>query len=177
MVFIKAPCKIVLTKNKFNTRYLFGIIRTLVKKINTSNLKKVHGLQDSIQIISQNNNKGSFVIPKYNMNSYLNVKNAINALSKTDPNMSSANTFGSKNEVDPIKHFIGTYTGWGGLPNKYAMYDLRIPKKNDGKTEYQLTINEKIPVNEFWSVTVYDKDGYHIPNVVSNINNFYHKTK
>lgn len=31
-------------------------------------------------------------------------------------------TFGTKDEVDPVRHLIGTAAGWGGLPTHEATY-------------------------------------------------------
>lgn len=37
------------------------------------------------------------------------------------------------------------------------------PEKNDGKSIYRLTVKD-VPVKEFWSVTVYNKEGFFTPN-------------
>ena len=34
-----------------------------------------------------------------------------------------------------------------------------VPEKNDGKTPYQFTVKD-VPVDGFWSVSVYNKAGY-----------------
>ena len=34
-----------------------------------------------------------------------------------------------------------------------------VPSRNDGKTVHRLTVNN-VPVDGFWSVSVYNKDGY-----------------
>ncbi|MFZ0106759.1 MAG: DUF1214 domain-containing protein, partial [Thiobacillus sp.] len=56
-------------------------------------------------------------------------------------------------------HLLGTAFGWGGNPEEAAMYDNDVPEKNDGKTPYVVTVKD-VPVNGFWSITVYNKDGY-----------------
>jgi hypothetical protein len=35
-----------------------------------------------------------------------------------------------------------------------------VPKKNDGQTVHKLTIKGEVPVDGFWSITVYGADGY-----------------
>lgn len=39
------------------------------------------------------------------------------------------------------------------------MYDNVVPEQNDGKTPYAVTVKD-VPVDGFWSITVYNKDGY-----------------
>jgi hypothetical protein len=39
------------------------------------------------------------------------------------------------------------------------MYDNVTPEKNDGKTAYAVTVKD-VPVDGFWSITVYNKDGF-----------------
>jgi hypothetical protein len=68
--------------------------------------------------------------------------------------------FGSKNEVDPVSHLLGTAFGWGGNPEEAAIYENVTPEKNDGKTPYILTVSEKVPVDGFVSITVYNAKGY-----------------
>ena len=59
----------------------------------------------------------------------------------------------------PIKHLIGTAAGWGGNPDKDATYIAGNVPKNDGTTVYRLRVKD-VPVNAFWSVSVYNAAGY-----------------
>jgi hypothetical protein len=49
------------------------------------------------------------------------------------------------------------------LPVQDVAYANGVPEKNDGKTPYALTVKD-VPVDAFWSVTVYDDKGMLIPN-------------
>ncbi len=65
---------------------------------------------------------------------------------------------GTKEEVDPIDHLIAAATGWGGLPEKYAYYILASVDKTDG-APYAVTVKD-VPVDAFWSIVVYNADGF-----------------
>jgi hypothetical protein len=67
--------------------------------------------------------------------------------------------FGAKSEVDPVRHLLGAASGWGGNPDKDAVYLNIVPKQNDGNTVYRLTVKD-VPVDGFWSVSVYNERGF-----------------
>src|ERR1700704_5277296 len=71
--------------------------------------------------------------------------------------------FGTREQVDPVRHLIGTAAGWGGNPDKDATYLNITPPKNDGKTIYKLNV-KNVPVNAFWSVSLYNAEGYYERN-------------
>ena len=68
--------------------------------------------------------------------------------------------FGSRPQVDPVRHLIGTASGWGGNPEKEVIYLNVTPSKNDGAAIYKLNVPRKVPVGAFWSVTVYNSGGH-----------------
>ena len=75
--------------------------------------------------------------------------------------MAFDHSFGAKSEVNPVRHLIATAAGWGGLPDQEASYIGVEPKLPVG--EYQLTVRD-VPVDGFWSISVYNADGYFEPN-------------
>jgi hypothetical protein len=85
------------------------------------------------------------------------VREALLMLAATLPDTNRM--FGPKDQVDPVRHLIGTATGWGGNPEKDAMYLTVVPSKNDGTTVYKLTAKD-VPVDGFWSISVYNAKGY-----------------
>jgi hypothetical protein len=70
---------------------------------------------------------------------------------------------GKKNEIDPISHLVGTAVGWGLNPPTEAIYLMPALTTNDGTTVHRLTMKD-IPVDAFWSISVYNKDGFFEPN-------------
>jgi len=84
----------------------------------------------------------------------------------------SAYAFGRKEEVRPIDYLIGAAAGWGGLPRTAASYVISKVDENDG-TPHTVTVKD-VPVDKFWSVTVYNADGYLEANDlgVNSYNNF-----
>jgi para-nitrobenzyl esterase len=67
--------------------------------------------------------------------------------------------FGTKEEVDPMAHLIGTAIGWGGNPPSAAVYEGFVPAKNDGEIVHKLTLKD-VPVDGFWSVSVYNAEAF-----------------
>ena len=144
-----------LTKESVGTRYVFVAVRTFFDPADSKDLEKVHALQDAITV---NQAKvGEFVVPKWDQASQTKVREALEVLGSTIPNYNQS--FGPKGSVNPIHHLIGTATGWGGNPAKDAIYLGGVMPENDGKTVYRLNVAD-VPVNGFWSVSVYNADGY-----------------
>ena len=100
---------------------------------------------------------GEFVVPKWDPASQAKVRAALEVLGSTIPDYNQS--FGPKGAVNPIHHLNGTATGWGGNPAKDAIYLGGVMPQNDGHAVYRLKVGE-VPVNGFWSVSVYNADGY-----------------
>lgn len=148
------------TRDKAGTRYVLVGIRTLVDPANAQDVEAVHRLQDAIAI-KQDGGPGTLDLPQWEPVSQKKVRDALLALGSTIPDFSHA--FGSKEQVDPVRHLIGTASGWGGNPDRDAKYLNVTPPQNDGRTVYRLRVKD-VPVDAFWSVSVYNADGYYVKN-------------
>jgi hypothetical protein len=148
-----------LTRQGVGTRYVAAAVRTLVDPVDRNDVLQVHALQDAIKVSQQS--AGKFEIPNWDPVSQKKVRDALLVLGSTMSDFRGA--FGAKNEVDPVRHLIGAAAGWGGNPDKAAIYLNVTPPNNDGKTIYRLTV-KGVPVDGFWSVSVYDAAGYYEKN-------------
>lgn len=144
-----------LTKDEIGTRYVIVAVRTLVNPDDPNDLKQVHDLQDAIKV--EQKNSGKFEVPHWDQVSQKKVRDALLALGSTLPD--SKRMFGTKDEVEPIRHLIGAAMAWGGNPSKDAIYLNVTPSQNDGKTVYRLNVKD-VPVDGFWSISVYNTEGY-----------------
>jgi len=143
------------TKQQIGTRYLMLALRTFVDPNDPEDIKKVHALQDTVKVSQQS--PGTFKIPKWDPVSHQKVKDALLVLYATVPDQNRM--FGTREQVDPVRRLIGSAGGWGGNPDTEAKYLNVNPSKNDGKAVYKLTIPSDVPVDGFWSVTLYDAEG------------------
>jgi hypothetical protein len=148
------------TRDKIGTRYMAVAVRTFIDPTNPGDVNQVHALQDAIKV--EQKDPGAFEPPKWDKSSQDKVRKALSALGETMPDFQR--TFGRKDEVDPIRHLVGAAVGWGGNPEKDAFYLNVTPAENNGKTVYRLHVPEGVPVDGFWSISVYNKDGYFEPN-------------
>jgi hypothetical protein len=144
------------TKEKVGTRYVLLGIRTFIDPNDPKDLDKVHGLQDDVT--AEQKGTGIFEFPNWDPVSQKKVRDALIVLAETVPD--TKGMFGPRGKVDPIRHLIGSATGWGGNAPQDAFYLTVVPPKNDGKTVHKLTIKGEVPVNAFWSISVYGADGY-----------------
>ena len=145
-----------LDRNKAGTRYVLVALRTLVDPNDPKDVEKVHAIQDAIKVSQKA--PGKFEIPNWDAASQKKVRDALLVLSSTTAGFKNA--FGAKGQVDPIRHLIATAAGWGGNPDKDATYLSVTPEKSDGNTVYKLTVPGNVPVDGFWSISLYNAEGY-----------------
>jgi hypothetical protein len=148
------PGAFTYTKDNVGTRYVYIIIRTLADPEKTEDIKAANAVQDAIKV--EQASVGKFEVPDWDQISQGKAREALSALGALG---GTVNRFGKKQEVDPFDHLIGTAIGWGGNPRNATDYQSFYPTKNDGTTVHRLTVKD-IPVDGFWSVSVYDAKGF-----------------
>jgi hypothetical protein len=149
-----------LTKETIGTRYVIVAVRTLVNPDDPKDLEAVHTLQDAIKV-DQPGGRGKFEVPNWDQASQKTVRDGLLMLATTLPD--TKGMFGPRDSVDPVRHLIGAASAWGGNPEKDALYLNVVPAHNDGKTVYKLNVKD-VPVDGFWSISVYNAKGYFEPN-------------
>ncbi|WP_029105028.1 DUF1254 domain-containing protein [Mycobacterium sp. 360MFTsu5.1] len=154
-----APATVHLTCAAVGTRYVAVAVRTLVDPNDAADLAAVHALQDAITVAQEA--PGSFAVPDWDPVSQKTVRDALVTLATTLPD--TKGMFGTAADTDPVRHLIGSANAWGGNPERDAFYLTVVPAQNDGTTVHRLTVKD-VPVDGFWSVTVYNKDGYFTAN-------------
>ena len=149
-------------KDLVGTRYFLAGVRTFVDPYDSRDVQTVHALQDAIEV-DHRGGPGQFTTPKWDETSQKKIRDALLVLASTTDGFAGA--FGKKGEVDPVRHLLATAAGWGGNPDKDARYIGVTPKQNDGKVIYRLTVGD-VPVDAFWSVSVYNAKGYFEKNAL-----------
>jgi hypothetical protein len=152
-----APISRTITRDDAGTRYVCLAVRTFVNPNDSADVTAVHALQDAIT--ARQAATGTFEAPKWDAASLKAIREALLALAAANGGIDSARMFGRREDVDPVQHLIGTAAGWGGNPRTAALYASEVPAKNDGTTAYRLTMKD-VPVDGFWSVSVYNKAGF-----------------
>ena len=144
-----------LTEEEVGTRFAFVTVRTFVDINDPEDLAKAHAAQDAIELTGGGD--GPFQAPDWNTEQLAVARKALNDLAVLG--FDTAYAFGRKDEVRPVDYLIGAAAGWGGLPQSAAMYIIASVDKNDGQTPHAVTVKD-VPVDAFWSITVYNADGY-----------------
>lgn len=153
------PGRYELTKDSVGSRYAFAFVRTQVNMQDPSDLAKAGEIQDQIKL--EQDAMGEFVSRnKYDMNEILTLRADYNKRMAPE-GVTSEMALGKKGDISDEMRNFGVAIGWGGLPKQGAVYPF--PKAVDSIDPQTLTLKD-VPNDPraFWSVTVYDKEGFAI---------------
>ena len=147
--------KHTLTRERMGTRYVIAAVRILANPADPKDIAEAVKLRDAIKV--EQDDMGKLELPVWDLASQSKVRDTLNVLAETLPDKNRM--FGTKAQVDPIRHLLGSASAWGGNPDREAVYLNVFPKENDGKTVYRMIVKD-VPVEAFWSVCVYNGQGF-----------------
>jgi hypothetical protein len=158
-----------LTEENVGTRFALVTIRTFANPKDPDDLNKAHEAQDAIKV--EGGGKGPFEAPDWNQADLEKARIAVSSLSELG--FDAGDGLGRREDVEPVAHLVAALSGWGGQPPSMAVYEIVSVEQNDGQTLHAVTVKD-VPVDAFWSITVYNAHGYLEANDlgVNSYNNF-----
>ncbi|RLP77267.1 DUF1254 domain-containing protein [Mycetocola tolaasinivorans] len=154
-----------ITRDEVGSDFVLVAVRVLVDPTDPADVAAANRVQDGLAATSASSR--AFELPEYDAASLDSTRNALLELGRGFSGFD--HSFGTREEVEPIRHLIGAALGWGGLPESEAYYvnvDDHLPV-----AEYSLTLRD-VPVDAFWSVSLYNAEGYFepIPGTLTSVN-------
>jgi hypothetical protein len=144
-----------LTEESVGSRFAIVWIRTFADVNDPDDIAEAHKAQDRIAV--SGGGQGPFEAPEWNTDQLAVIRKALSDVAALG--FDSTYAFGRKDEVRPVDHLVGAAAGWAGLPSKASFYVIGSVDANDGSTPHAVTAKD-VPVGAFWSITVYNKDGF-----------------
>ena len=153
MAFVE-PGTYTLTQESVGRRYAVVVVRTQFNVMDPDDLEVVHALQAQLEV--EQKDTGSFATSNnWDMQEVLAMRAKYQQIAQ-DEGITSEVMFGKRGEVALKEHNAGAAMGWGGLTPERAVYPAIFP---DSTAPQTLTLKD-VPAGAFWSVTVYDAEGY-----------------
>ena len=167
----KDPGDYTLTEDEVGSRYALVAFRTGVNIQDPEDVAQAQALQAKLSVSQAKT--GEYIQPnKWDLEQMMALRAAYNE-ERNEKGVKSEELFGRKGEVTPEQNNMGVAVGIGGLPKEGAVYLFYTPSSSEPQT---LTLND-VPNgdNAFWSLTVYDKDGFPVGENF-NVNSAFAKT-
>ena len=152
----KEPGDYTLTEDEVGSRYALVAFRTGVNIQDPEDIAQAQALQAKLSV-SQAETGEYIQSNKWDLEQMMALRAAYNE-ERNEKGVKSEELFGRKGEVTPEQNNMGVAVGIGGLPKEGAVYLFYTPSSSEPQT---LTLKD-VPNgdNAFWSLTVYDKDGF-----------------
>jgi hypothetical protein len=167
----KDPGDYTLTEDEVGSRYALVAFRTGVNIQDPEDVAQAQALQAKLSVSQAKT--GEYVQPnQWDLEQMMALRAAYNE-ERNETGVKSESLFGRPGEVTPEQNNMGVAVGIGGLPKEGAVYLFYTPSSSEPQT---LTLND-VPNgdNAFWSLTVYDKDGFPVGENF-NVNSAFAKT-
>lgn len=146
-----------LTAEELGSEFVLAAARVLVDPQSADDVAEVAAVQDGLVATSTAGRE--YVAPEYDQKTLQETTEALKVIGRGMTDFTRA--FGRKDEVERLSHLVGTAVGWGGLPKSEALYVNESPQLPVG--EYSIRVTD-VPVDGFWSVSVYNGSGFFEPN-------------
>lgn len=155
-----SPGSYTLTREDVGTRFAMILFRTFADAGDEDDMAAAHEAQDGIEV--SGGGAGPLETPDWDLEALAAARKAVNDLAAS-VGFDARKSFGRKDEVAPVDHLVGGIAGWAGQPVAIASAIVDSVEVDDGRTPYAVTVRD-VPVDAFWSITVYNENGYLEPN-------------
>lgn len=142
-----------LTVDEHETSFVALVVRVLVDWTDDADLALAHELQDQVRI--QSTSARPFRRPAYDADTFAATHGLLQQLGGGLTSAAYCN--GRRDEVRETRHMLATAFGWGGLPEYEVVYEASTTELPIADQE--LTVRDVL-VDGFWSISIYNRDGY-----------------
>lgn len=143
----------LMTMSEHRSAFVALVVRVFADPDDLDDVTAANAVQDGLGLHASS--AGPYVHPDYDHASLDHTRNLLLQLAEGLPD--SRRTFGAPDEVDPVRHLLGSAVGWGGLPEHEAFYIIEAEPR---PARHERITFKKVPVDAFWSLTVYNRQGY-----------------
>lgn len=136
--------------------HMYALVRIGVKTGDAEDLAEIHRLQDEIKLSVVGDT--TFEPVEYDEASYLETHHGVLDSFASSGLLDTEKMFGTADYVDHDRYIMGTAIGWGGATWKDNIYQFST--NFEGDACQSTTFDNPENTGGFWSITVYNKDGF-----------------